>query len=84
MMELFIRDEKTGKMSNLRKTVCGRLVEAKNTTATLTTFNEVNMQSVMDIGAKYKDRFKEMHGVNLGFMSFFSKQFVMHCRDGLQ
>ena len=72
-IELFSRDEKTEKMSNLRKTVSRRLVEAKNTTAMLTTFNEVNMQPVMDIRTKYKDKFKELHGVNLGFMSFFTK-----------
>jgi len=70
---LFSRDEKTEKMSNLRKTVSRRLVEAKNTTAMLTTFNEVNMQPIMDIRAKHKDKFKELHGVNLGFMSFFTK-----------
>lgn len=72
-IELFSREEKTEKMSNLRKTVSRRLVEAKNTTAMLTTFNEVNMQPVMDIRAKYKDKFKELHAVNLGFMSFFAK-----------
>jgi len=72
-IELFSRSEKTEKMSNLRKTVSRRLVEAKNTTAMLTTFNEVNMQPIMDIRAKYKDKFKELHGVNLGFMSFFTK-----------
>jgi len=72
-IELFSRDEKTEKMSNLRKTVSRRLVEAKNTTAMLTTFNEVNMQPIMDIRAKHKDKFKELHGVNLGFMSFFTK-----------
>jgi len=72
-LELFSRTEKSEKMSNLRKTVSRRLVEAKNTTAMLTTFNEVNMQPVMDIRAKYKDKFKEIHGVNLGFMSFFTK-----------
>ena len=72
-IELFSRDEKTEKISNLRKTVSRRLVEAKNTTAMLTTFNEVNMQQVMDIRTKYKDKFKELHGVNLGFMSFFTK-----------
>ena len=71
--ELFNRDERSEKMSNLRKTVSRRLVEAKNTTAMLTTFNEVNMQAIMDIRAKYKDKFKELHGVNLGFMSFFTK-----------
>jgi 2-oxoglutarate dehydrogenase E2 component (dihydrolipoamide succinyltransferase) len=69
----FGRNEKREKMSNLRKTVSRRLVEAKNTTAMLTTFNEVNMQAIMDIRAKYKDKFKEVHGTNLGFMSFFAK-----------
>jgi 2-oxoglutarate dehydrogenase E2 component (dihydrolipoamide succinyltransferase) len=71
--EPFTRNEKAEKMSNLRKTVSRRLVEAKNTTAMLTTFNEVNMQPIMDIRAKYKDKFKEVHEVNLGFMSFFTK-----------
>ena len=72
-IELFGRGEKQEKMSNLRKTVSRRLVEAKNTTAMLTTFNEVNMQPVMEIRNKWKDKFKELHGVNLGFMSFFTK-----------
>jgi 2-oxoglutarate dehydrogenase E2 component (dihydrolipoamide succinyltransferase) len=71
--ELFSRNEKPEKMSNLRKTISRRLVEAKNTTAMLTTFNEVNMQPIMDIRNKYKDKFKEIHGVGLGFMSFFVK-----------
>ena len=71
--ESFSRNEKPEKMSNLRKTISRRLVEAKNTTAMLTTFNEVNMQPVMDIRNKYKDKFKEIHGVGLGFMSFFVK-----------
>lgn len=71
--ELFSRNEKPEKMSNLRKTISRRLVEAKNTTAMLTTFNEVNMQPVMDIRNKYKDKFKEIHGIGLGFMSFFVK-----------
>lgn len=71
--ELFSRNTRPEKMSNLRKTISRRLVEAKNTTAMLTTFNEVNMQPVMDIRSKYKDKFKEIHGVNLGFMSFFVK-----------
>jgi 2-oxoglutarate dehydrogenase E2 component (dihydrolipoamide succinyltransferase) len=48
-------------------------VEAKNTTAMLTTFNEVDMSGVMDVRTKYKDKFKETHGVNLGFMSFFTR-----------
>ena len=70
---LFTRDEKRDKMSNLRKTISRRLVEAKNTTAMLTTFNEVDMSRIMDIRTRYKDKFKEMHGVGLGFMSFFAK-----------
>jgi len=71
--ELFTRQERREKMSNLRKTISRRLVEAKNTTAMLTTFNEVDMSAVMALRAKYKDKFKEKHGVNLGFMSFFTK-----------
>ena len=71
--ELFTRSARREKMSNLRKTVSRRLVEAKNTTAMLTTFNEVDMSAVMALRAKYKDKFKEKHGVNLGFMSFFTK-----------
>jgi len=70
---LFTREEKREKMSNLRKTISRRLVEAKNTTAMLTTFNEVDMSSIMEIRTKYKDKFKELHGVGLGFMSFFTK-----------
>jgi len=69
----FSRGEKREKMSNLRKTVSRRLVEAKNTTAMLTTFNEVDMTRIMEIRKQYKDTFKEIHGVNLGFMSFFAK-----------
>jgi 2-oxoglutarate dehydrogenase E2 component (dihydrolipoamide succinyltransferase) len=70
---LFSRDERREKMSNLRKTVSRRLVEAKNTTAMLTTFNEVDMSNIMSLRTKFKDKFKEKHGVNLGFMSFFTK-----------
>jgi 2-oxoglutarate dehydrogenase E2 component (dihydrolipoamide succinyltransferase) len=71
--ELFSRNVRTEKMSNLRKTISRRLVEAKNTTAMLTTFNEVDMTAIMAIRNKYKDKFKEIHGVGLGFMSFFAK-----------
>jgi len=71
--EAFTREEKREKMSNLRKTVSRRLVEAKNSTAMLTTFNEVDMTRIMEIRKAYKDTFKESHGVNLGFMSFFTK-----------
>ena len=70
---LFSRNVRTEKMSNLRKTISRRLVEAKNTTAMLTTFNEVDMSRIMEIRNKYKDKFKEIHGVGLGFMSFFAK-----------
>lgn len=72
-VELFGRTDRPEKMSNLRKTISRRLVEAKNSTAMLTTFNEVDMSAIMEIRAKYKDKFKEAHGVNLGFMSFFTK-----------
>lgn len=71
--ELFTRNTRVEKMSNLRKTISRRLVEAKNTTAMLTTFNEVDMGAIMEIRNKYKDKFKEIHGVGLGFMSFFAK-----------
>lgn len=71
--EAFTREEKREKMSNLRKTVSRRLVEAKNSTAMLTTFNEVDMSRIMEIRSKHKDKFKEIHGVGLGFMSFFTK-----------
>lgn len=67
------REDRPEKMSNLRKTISRRLVEAKNSTAMLTTFNEVDMGRIMEVRTKYKDKFKETHGVNLGFMSFFTK-----------
>ncbi len=67
------RNERREKMTSLRKTIAKRLVSVKNETAMLTTFNEVNMQPIMDLRAKYKDIFKEKHGVGLGFMSFFTK-----------
>ncbi len=70
---LFSREERREKMSQLRKTISRRLVESKNTTAMLTTFNEVDMTRIMDIRKQHKDKFKESHGVNLGFMSFFAK-----------
>lgn len=70
---LFSREVRSEKMSNLRKTISRRLVESKNTTAMLTTFNEVDMTAIMQIRKQFKDKFKESHGVNLGFMSFFTK-----------
>jgi 2-oxoglutarate dehydrogenase E2 component (dihydrolipoamide succinyltransferase) len=71
--EMFSREDKQEKMSNLRKTISRRLVEAKNTTAMLTTFNEVDMSAIMDLRTKYKEIFKTKHEVGLGFMSFFTK-----------
>jgi 2-oxoglutarate dehydrogenase E2 component (dihydrolipoamide succinyltransferase) len=70
---LFSRNERREPMSNLRKTISRRLVEAKNGTAMLTTFNEADMSRIMEIRNQYKDKFKETHGVGLGFMSFFTK-----------
>ncbi|MCO5934044.1 2-oxoglutarate dehydrogenase complex dihydrolipoyllysine-residue succinyltransferase [Mucilaginibacter sp. RB4R14] len=67
------RSDRREKMSSLRKTVAKRLVAVKNETAMLTTFNEVDMQPIMELRSKYKDKFKEKHGVGLGFMSFFTK-----------
>ncbi|MEX2594588.1 MAG: 2-oxoglutarate dehydrogenase complex dihydrolipoyllysine-residue succinyltransferase [Anditalea sp.] len=67
------RDTRREKMSSLRRTISKRLVSVKNETAMLTTFNEVNMQPVMELRKKYKEMFKEKHNANLGFMSFFTK-----------
>ncbi len=67
------RDSRREKMSSLRRTVSRRLVAVKNETAMLTTFNEVNMGPIMELRKKFKEQFKEKHGVNLGFMSFFTK-----------
>lgn len=67
------RNVRVEKMSMLRKKVSERLVAVKQETAMLTTFNEVDMSPVMDLRKKYKDAFKEKHGVGLGFMSFFTK-----------
>ncbi len=67
------RNVRVEKMSNLRKTVAKRLVAAKNETAMLTTFNEVNMKPIMDLRNKYKATFAEKHEVGLGFMSFFTR-----------
>lgn len=71
--ELFSREEKVEKMSRLRRTIARRLVSAKNDSAMLTTFNDVDMTEVMAIRKAYKDKFKETHQVSLGFMSFFTK-----------
>jgi 2-oxoglutarate dehydrogenase E2 component (dihydrolipoamide succinyltransferase) len=69
----FSREQRRVKMTQLRKTLAARLVAVKNETAMLTTFNEVDMSAILSLRKKYKDKFAEKHGVNLGFMSFFSK-----------
>lgn len=70
------RSEEMKPLSMLRRTIAARLVEAQQTAALLTTFNEIDMQPVMSIRKKYQDRFVERHGVKLGFMSFFAKAAV--------
>ena len=67
------RNERRVPMSRLRQRIAERLKEAQNTAAMLTTFNEINMQPVMDLRSRYQDRFLKEHGVKLGFMSFFTK-----------
>jgi 2-oxoglutarate dehydrogenase E2 component (dihydrolipoamide succinyltransferase) len=67
------REIRKEKMSRLRKTIASRLTEAKNSTAMLTTFNEIDMHWVMELRKKYKEQFKEKHDIGLGFMSFFTK-----------
>lgn len=66
------RGSETQRMSSLRRKLAQRLVSVKNETAMLTTFNEVDMKPIFDLRAQYKERFKESHGVSLGFMSFFT------------
>jgi 2-oxoglutarate dehydrogenase E2 component (dihydrolipoamide succinyltransferase) len=70
------RSETRSKLSMLRRKVAERLVSAKNETAMLTTFNEVDMSAVFEIRSQYKEAFKEKHGVSLGFMSFFTKAVI--------
>ncbi|MEM7456782.1 MAG: 2-oxoglutarate dehydrogenase complex dihydrolipoyllysine-residue succinyltransferase [Planctomycetota bacterium] len=70
------REEITKPMSMIRRTIASRLVEAQQTAALLTTFNEIDMKPVMDLRKKYKEPFLEKHGVKLGFMSFFAKAAV--------
>ncbi|NQX97274.1 MAG: 2-oxoglutarate dehydrogenase complex dihydrolipoyllysine-residue succinyltransferase [Flavobacteriales bacterium] len=67
------RDQEKKKMSMMRRNIAKRLVAVKNETAMLTTFNELDMKPIMDLRKKYKESFRESHGVNLGFMSFFTK-----------
>ncbi|MDC8830952.1 2-oxoglutarate dehydrogenase complex dihydrolipoyllysine-residue succinyltransferase [Alteromonas gilva] len=67
------RSEKRVPMTRLRKTIANRLLEAKNSTAMLTTFNEVNMKPIMDLRKQYQESFEKRHGIRLGFMSFYVK-----------
>ena len=75
------RGVKRSKLSLLRRKVAERLVEAKNTTAMLTTFNEVNMAPIFELRKEYKETFKEKHGVSLGFMSFFTLAIVRALKE---
>jgi 2-oxoglutarate dehydrogenase E2 component (dihydrolipoamide succinyltransferase) len=68
-------------MSNIRRRIAERLVEAQHTAAILTTFNEVDLTEMIDLRTKYKDRFQEVHGVSLGFMSFFARAVVLAIRE---
>jgi 2-oxoglutarate dehydrogenase E2 component (dihydrolipoamide succinyltransferase) len=70
------RTEQRVPMSRLRQRIAERLLQSQSSAAILTTFNEVNMQPVMDLRNKYKDKFEKEHGVKLGFMSFFVKAAV--------
>ncbi len=71
--EAFSRNEERKKMSRMRRTIAARLVKAKNETAMLTTFNEVDLSEVMALRAKYNERFEKKYGIKLGFMSLFAK-----------
>ncbi len=75
------RGQSRSKMSMLRRKVAERLVEAKNTTAMLTTFNEVNMTPIFELRKQYKEEFKSKHGVGLGFMSFFTLAVVRALKE---
>jgi len=73
----FSRNVRRKKMSRMRRTIAARLVSAKNGTAMLTTFNEVDLSAIMALRKKYQERFVEKHGIKLGFMSLFSKACAM-------
>lgn len=75
------RNVRPEKMTRLRKTIATKLVEAKNTTAMLTTFNEVDMYELMNLRKKYKEAFTKKHGVGLGFMSLFTKAVTVALKD---
>lgn len=73
--------ERRVKMTKIRQTIAKRLVQAQQTAAILTTFNEVDLTEVMNLRTKFKERFQEVHGVGLGFMSFFSRAVVMALKE---
>ncbi|SNS73821.1 2-oxoglutarate dehydrogenase E2 component [Sphingomonas laterariae] len=75
------RKEERVRMTRLRQTIASRLKESQNTTAMLTTYNDVDMTAVMDARNRYKDLFEKKHGIRLGFMSFFAKAAVLALRD---
>ena len=75
------RGKRVEKMTRLRKTIAKRLTEAKNSTAMLTTFNEVDMYNVMELRKKYKEAFKDKHDIGLGFMSFFTKAVTIALKE---
>ena len=75
------REERRVPMTRLRQRIAERLKEAQDTAAMLTTFNEVNMQPVMDLRKRYQERFQKEHGVKLGFMSFFTKAVCQALKD---
>ena len=75
--ESFSRNSRREKMSRMRRTIAARLVEAKNETAMLTTFNEVDLTNIMALRKQYQDRFVEKYGIKLGFMSLFTKACAM-------
>ncbi len=82
-LDAIVKDRKieSKKLSMLRRKVAQRLVAVKNQTAMLTTFNEVNMTPIFELRKKYKEDFKEKHGVGLGFMSFFTKAVVQALQE---
>jgi len=82
-LDAIVKDRKieSKKLSMLRRKVAQRLVAVKNQTAMLTTFNEVNMTPIFELRKKYKEDFKEKHGVGLGFMSFFTKATVQALQE---
>src|SRR5205807_2372164 len=76
-----VHGERRVKMSRIRQAIAKRLVQAQQTAAILTTFNEVDLTEVMALRTKYKERFQEIHGVGLGFMSFFARAVVMAVKE---